>query len=290
MKTNRHSDGFSLVEIAVVLVIIAILVTAIGVPLATQVEQQRTLETQKRIDSVMEAIYGFAISNGRLPCPATLTSGGAESFCTIDSNACGVEIVGTYSANGRCFNHAGFVPATTLALAPLDEQRLLVDAWGLAANRIRYAVAPTTVPSLPALPAICNTPPYSNVLTRIEGMRYVSPSCLATTATGLTPGLQPMITICSSTPTGTLATPTGCQANATLATSAPFVVISTGKNALTGGTGADEAFNVSTGSRTYFVARTPTPAAAVGGEFDDIVVWSSINTLVARMNSAQKLP
>ena len=40
-----RATGFSLVEIAVVLVIIAILVTAVGVPLATKVEQQRTIET-----------------------------------------------------------------------------------------------------------------------------------------------------------------------------------------------------------------------------------------------------
>ncbi|MFO0217236.1 MAG: type II secretion system protein, partial [Burkholderiales bacterium] len=39
----RASLGFSLIEIAVVLVIIAILVTAIGVPLASQLDQQRTL-------------------------------------------------------------------------------------------------------------------------------------------------------------------------------------------------------------------------------------------------------
>lgn len=291
MRVSRNLYGFSLVEVAVVLVIIAILVTAVGIPLATQVEQQRTLDTEKRIASVSEAIYGFAIANGRLPCPATLTSGGAESFCTTDSVACGAETLNPALANSRCFNHTGFVPATTLALAPIDELGLMVDAWGISSNRIRYAVAPTMVQStIPLIPAICAVQPYTNVLTRTDGMRNVTPTCLATTASPTVPGLQPMINICSSTPTGTLAAPTGCQAGATLATAVPFVLISSGKNASAGSVGADEAFNAATGNRTYFVSHTPTAAGATGGEFDDIVVWSSINTLIARLNSAKKLP
>jgi prepilin-type N-terminal cleavage/methylation domain-containing protein len=64
--------GFSLVEIAIVMVIIAILITAVGIPLATQVDQQRNVETQKQLEQIKEAIYGYAMANGRLPCPATV--------------------------------------------------------------------------------------------------------------------------------------------------------------------------------------------------------------------------
>jgi len=38
-------SGFSLVEIAVVLVILAILISAVGIPLATQLDLQKTKDT-----------------------------------------------------------------------------------------------------------------------------------------------------------------------------------------------------------------------------------------------------
>ena len=272
--------GFSLIEIAVVLVIIAILVTAVGIPLATQLDQQRTIETQKQLEAIKESIYGFALANGRLPCPATdgvlagtVNSRGVESFST------GAPL-GT-PANGLCMSYTGFVPAATLGISPVDAEGFALDGWGLPQNRIRYAVARGTVA---AISAACPTAPGTNViiLTATDALKTITMGCASVT----TPGLQPMLRVCGNTPAST----TACTGTP-LTSSAPFVLISLGKNAgsTASGTGADEAYNIATGTRFVFVSRIPTTQGVVN-EFDDIVTWGSLNTLFARMVQAGKLP
>lgn len=69
-----NARGFTLVELAVSLVIIALILGMLVVPLGTQFDQQKIAETQKQLEYVREAVYGFAIANGRLPCPAVPTT------------------------------------------------------------------------------------------------------------------------------------------------------------------------------------------------------------------------
>lgn len=66
--------GFTLVELAVTLAVIALVLGMLVIPLSTQFEQQRIAETQKQLTHVHEAVLGFTIANGRLPCPATPTT------------------------------------------------------------------------------------------------------------------------------------------------------------------------------------------------------------------------
>ncbi|MEQ1519278.1 MAG: prepilin-type N-terminal cleavage/methylation domain-containing protein [Usitatibacteraceae bacterium] len=265
MKTQR---GFSLVEIAVVLVIISVLAAIVVVPIATQVEQRRSEETQKQLETIKEALMGFAIASGRLPCPATAASNGTEAFAALGT-----------PANGSCQQFVGFLPAVSLGLSPVDSNGFAVDGWGLQQNRIRYAVSSRGV--VANTPAACTTT-VANILTSTNGMRNASMACLADSSASVT-----LLNVCSVTPTGAAGAATGCTAS--LTSKAPFVVFSLGKNAATGGTGADEAHNVDTAD-TYFVSHTPTPAGSASGEFDDIVTWGSLNTLFARMVQAGKLP
>jgi prepilin-type N-terminal cleavage/methylation domain-containing protein len=67
--------GFSLIEVAVVLFIIVLLLGSILVPLSTQVEQRQISDTQKTLDEIREALIGFTLANGYLPCPDTGTNG-----------------------------------------------------------------------------------------------------------------------------------------------------------------------------------------------------------------------
>lgn len=288
MIERRQVQGFSLIEIAIVLVIIAILITAIGIPLATQVEQQRANDTLRQLKSIEEAIYGFAIANGRLPCPATPTSMGRESFCTNAgalpaSPACGAEVTTGYSAGGRCFSNSGFVPAATLSLSPIDAQGFSLDAWGLPQNRIRYAVSGQNIPASTVGPPI-RRPSCAidqiNPLTKIGGIRTATMGCVADADV-----LANLLTVTSSTVNNA---PAGCVTT-NLSTKAPFVIFSLGKNAATGGTGPDEAANL-VADATTFVSHTPTPVGSCAGEFDDVVTWGNLNTLFGRMLDAKKLP
>ncbi len=261
-RHSRTSAGFSLVEIAVVLVILAILITAIGVPLGTQLDQQRTTDTQKQLENIKEAIYGFAMANGRLPCPAT-TAGGAEAPV----------------GGGVCTTNSGFVPGITLGLSGLDSAGFVVDGWrdGLDARRIRYAVLAlnTAVAPPPNCPASLTA-----ILTSANIMRAATMDCLSGTTAAVN-----LLTVNTTIITGAL--PGTCTASE-LTRKAPFVLFSLGKNGLTAGTGADETTNLVANAVT-FISNTPTIAATCAGEFDDIVTWGSLNTLFARMVQAGKL-
>jgi prepilin-type N-terminal cleavage/methylation domain-containing protein len=286
-----HQRGFSLVEIAVVLVIIAILITAVGIPIATQAEQQRVADTQKQLDVISEAIYGFAMANGRLPCPSRYVSdadnsAGRESFCTAATGTCVGTETTAVQAHGNCSNHIGFLPATTLGLKPTDNLGFSIDAFGLSQNRIRYAVFGS-----PTVNAIFQINGVDNAFTKTDGLRTATMS-MASAST------QNYLFVCGSAATGSplpsttnttaLSTNTCGVGVTTLTNQAPFIIWSLGKNAPTGGAGADEATNLN--GDFAFAFHTQTASGASGGEFDDIVTWGNLNTLFARMVQAGKLP
>jgi prepilin-type N-terminal cleavage/methylation domain-containing protein len=97
--------GFTLVEIAIVLVIVGLLIGGLVTPLQTQIEQRRQAETQKALDEARDALLGFALRNGYLPCPAISASDGLEDR----SGA-------TCTGNRRY----GYLPWATLGLNKLD--------------------------------------------------------------------------------------------------------------------------------------------------------------------------
>jgi prepilin-type N-terminal cleavage/methylation domain-containing protein len=111
--------GFTLIELAIVLALIGLLVGMMVVPLSTQVDQQRIGETQRKLDLIREAVTGFAVANGRLPCPATATTPNTTAGAGTENKpatACGIV--------------EGVVPWATLGLPE-------TDAWG---NRFTYRV------------------------------------------------------------------------------------------------------------------------------------------------------
>lgn len=249
------------------MVILSFLLVIVGVPIATQLEQQRTTETNKQLEVIKEALIGFAISSGRLPCPATNASSGVESFAPLGT-----------AANGNCTQFVGMVPAATLGLSPTDNSGFAVDAWGLPQNRIRYGVSNRTITA--GTPTACTVTVARPILTSTNGMQNATMSCLSDSTVAL-------LTVCATTPTGAPGAATNCTTP--LSNKAPFVVFSMGKNAAVGGAGTDETHNLDT-TDAYFVSHTPTQTGAPGGEFDDIVTWGSLNTLFARMVQAGKLP
>lgn len=251
-RYGRLKSGFALIEMAMVLAVVALLVGGLLTPLTLQIEQQKIRETQRTLEDAKEALIGFAIANGRLPCPASLSSNGQESF---DAAA------GGNDSNGKCSNfYNGYLPAVTLGMAPLDASGYAVDAWGLAQNRIRYAI----------------TLSNNNAFTTTGGM--------ATAFTG-TGGLAPNLRVCV-TATGIVAA--NCGTAGSLANNAIAVVYSLGKNAPTGGSGLDEAANLN--GDAVFVSHAVAPTTSANGEFDDMLTWLSTSILFNRMVAAGRLP
>lgn len=122
MKPRIHK-GFTLVEMAIVLSIIALILGTGLALLSAQQDQRRIEETKARLYEAREALIGFAITYGRLPCPAIASTNGEESPVVV---------------TGVCSNPwNGLIPAATLGLSPVDSQGFAIDAWN---NRIRYAV------------------------------------------------------------------------------------------------------------------------------------------------------
>lgn len=70
---NTPQAGFSLVELTVVLVIVALLSSGLLLGLSAQRDVTSNLEAQRQLDNIKEALLAFAITNGRLPCPAIPT-------------------------------------------------------------------------------------------------------------------------------------------------------------------------------------------------------------------------
>lgn len=123
--SQRSSQGFSLLEMAIVLVLAGLLLGG-GLNLATgRIEQQRRQDTRARLALAQEALLGFAMMHGRLPCPASPNSTGEESPV----------------GGGVCTHpHDGLLPAATLGLSGLDSAGYLPSAWPGANSRLRYAV------------------------------------------------------------------------------------------------------------------------------------------------------
>lgn len=114
----NNQRGFTLIELAIVMVILTILAGGLLVPLTRRIELQHIESTKKTLDEARDALIGFALSHsagdGRpyLPCPDTNNDGLEDRAGTV------------------CSGETGNLPWVTLGLASMD-------AWG---NRLTYGV------------------------------------------------------------------------------------------------------------------------------------------------------
>jgi prepilin-type N-terminal cleavage/methylation domain-containing protein len=250
--------GFSLVELAVVMSIVAFLMGGLMYTLSAQVEQRNFDDTRRRLDQARELLLSFAIVKGRLPCPATTTSAGDESFTAGVGTACSTYYGGVVG---------GWLPARAIGYQQVDSGGYAVDAWG---NRIRYVVSATT----------WGTTPFARFT-----KQHVSGDATAAWALTNVPG---DLVICASA-SGVSSTSCNTAASVTNQNALVAIIFSTGKNgALTCATCTDELAN--NGTDQVFVYHTPASASATGGEFDDQFTWITVGELYGKLIAAGQLP
>lgn len=297
MKSS--ASGFTLLELALVLLVITVLLGGLAVPFTRQIETRRIAETQKAMITIQDALIGYAMThscqcsyalqNGSYGldtststcqttvCPTTSQTGQTISHPYLPCpNWDGTGVEAARTATGDCplppsgSPHVGFLPWNTLGVPE-------TDAWG---DRYAYDVylpyANSTIGFSTAPGLGLSSPPDPQ--NPQQGQLYV-----CSTAACRLPPLNPI-------------TPPSPY----LATQVPAVVLSYGPDSRGGfsannnqwtampnqATAPDEYMNATyLGNANYrgYVSHPPTEAGSSGGRFDDLVNWLSWPALVNRV-------
>lgn len=135
LKTPLAQSGFTLVEVAIVMIIGATLLAAFSSGYLVYVTRNKISTTVSHIEEIRQAIENYALLNGGYPCPAAPNA-------PLNTPAFGTA---TACAGGPAIS-AGNVPSRTLSI-PDDFTQ---DGWG---NRILYVVTTALTNAAPPPPA-----------------------------------------------------------------------------------------------------------------------------------------
>lgn len=242
LQNSKFAPGFSLLEMAVVLMILGFVLGALLMPIQVQRQQQALQQTQNMLEIAQKTLLGYAQTQGRLPCPATRN--------TADDKGIANPVAG-----GTCAVTAGFLPAVTLGIQPVDVNGFALDGWG---NPIRYAV------------------------TQLDQGGITAPDFTTTGDMG-TVGiaeLKPNLRVCASSAAA------NCTEDINLVKDAVAVIYSLGATGGDAPGGADENENLD--GNAVFVSHDSRTNDA-GGEFDHVVAWISPFILYNAMIEAGQL-
>lgn len=252
-----RQHGFSLLELAIVLLIVGLLLGGLIMPLGSRMDQQRIETTRQQLEQISLALVGYALAHDALPCPATPASSGQASA----------------TATG-CTRQHGFVPAATLGLpGSRNTDQLLLDAWG---NPIRYSVSNSDADG-----------DGNWDFVRPGEMRNV-------TLANLAPSLDICSTAAGSSATACASSATTITASAPaviLSLGKDFSSLSSADElenvgATLGGGPSGRSYPVA--NDEVFVSRSI--STATGSAFDDLVTWVAPSTLYGQLVSAGRLP
>jgi prepilin-type N-terminal cleavage/methylation domain-containing protein len=257
MLNPRIQAGFSLLELAIVLLIVGLLLGGLIMPLSARIDQQRIDSSRQQLEQIRQALVGYALARDALPCPATPASDGLASA----------------TATG-CTRQHGFVPAVTLGLpGAQNRDKLLLDPWG---SPIRYSVTNSDAnangnwdfvrPGEMRAVTLANLAPSLDICTTTTGSSATACASNATTLTSSAPVV--LVSLGKDWATATSAD----QLENLGAT------VGGGPSGVTYPVAADD----------VFVSRTA--GAQAGNEFDDIVTWVSPAALYGDLVSAGRLP
>jgi len=256
----NHNKGFTLAEMAVAVVILALLLFGAMVPFSTQVDLRNVAETKRTMDSIKDAIIGFTQANGRLPCPAngSIATGGANAG--IEQASCSA-------------TPYGVIPWVTLGVPENDSwgRRFSYSVTPIFADAVgtTFGCTPTTTPTLSSF-AFCSVGTLT-VNTRSDSTRALTPVGSGLTAVIISHGKNGF---------------GGYISNGTALPASP-------------GADEIANANANHATALNFVSRTQTPSASGCNdastsqpycEFDDLVVTISSSALIARAVAAGRLP
>jgi len=289
MKTlilqRKRLAGFSLVELAIVLLITTIILSAGLGLLSLKREASQREATQKKQETIKQALINYLGQNRRLPCPAIVTPTATPPYTGAEDRS--------GSTPAPCNKYSGIVPFKELGL----DRESALDGWE---NFFTYVVSPNIIPPPPVSPA--QQPAPAPLLTTAWLYTYntitpssTSPFTKTITLTPTNPGTPPNdAAFWPSSSTGGITVTDGTTniADPTKATGAVVTLISYGKNGygafnIKGGTnspsiGAHELANISPASSVLspsVIKRDTTDVTTGGGAFDDIVMMLSANDL-----------
>ncbi len=246
---TRHpiQQGFTLIELAMVLLILSLLLSSFLAPLAARVEQRQRNNTQVQLDEIKEVIYGFVLQNKRLPCPDCRDPDhdDDDDVCAPFTADDGEEDREPASeppedTDTDCFVEFGNLPWADLGIKGTDD-------WG---NKFTYGVT---------------------------GDFADDPGGLNGTGTGCTPVTEGVsFSLCSEGDIEVVDADGGKVAG-----DIPAIVVSHGKNLANDPASADERAN--TDDDAVFVDKDYSQKD--GSEFDDMLMWISpyaLRTLVVK--------
>jgi prepilin-type N-terminal cleavage/methylation domain-containing protein len=253
--------GFTLIELAMVLLIIALILGGVLAPLSTKLELDKRKKTADLLEEARSNLVGYALVNGHLPCPdcpdnsvgnCGAVEAGLGAGAINDGIEDAIDDLGS-PTNDRasdtfdhCATEEGNLPWVTL---DVDE----LDAWG---NHFAYRVS-------------------DEFADDYDG----TTGCSLATAN---------VSFCIDS-TGDIDVDDAVGGNS-VAQNMPALIISYGKN-------ADDIGNPSSTSETAnqdatsstFIQKEYT-AGGGSDEFDDLLIWVPASTLVYRMVQAERLP
>jgi prepilin-type N-terminal cleavage/methylation domain-containing protein len=129
--TAQAQRGFTLIEIAIVLVVIGLITSGGLLAVSPVIQSAKISETKQKMATVEAALLGYILQNGCMPCPAQ--RGAAATGQTADT--AGTVYTGC-TTNACVTSGEGLVPWVSLGLSEND----VTDGWN---RRMTYGVDPT---------------------------------------------------------------------------------------------------------------------------------------------------